>query len=376
MRIGSRTGKWTRLTLCSNTKAGLFLDYAHAVEPFREICEASPRPNAITAIEDIPPQDTCSLRYAGDMLRFLTSGLNKHERVEQHVGVLKTSKWDRSSSKWRLLYRQAAGEKEVELELTSPLVVYCTGSSPRTIELPREASTSPKQTTELVPLETALTPSLLKASLDPTKAVHVGVIGSSHSAVLILMNLVRLAQSTHPGLRVLWFSRSPHFKYAEQKDGWILYDNTGLKGLAAQFAKAELDGSNLESSESGKIIQRIDCSGGTEAETEAISTWAPRCDYMVQAIGFKQDPLPVENGSRLLFNHETGGFEDGTSNSVPGAFGAGIAFPERVTDPAGNTEYAVGFWKFMRFLRKVVPGWVEGVYGAQKPHEQVGDASA
>jgi hypothetical protein len=32
--------------------------------------------------------------------------------------------------------------------------------------------------------------------------------------------------------------------------------------------------------------------------------------------------------------------------------------PNRVVDPHGNEEYAVGFWKFMKFLKRVVPSWL------------------
>jgi len=35
----------------------------------------------------------------------------------------------------------------------------------------------------------------------------------------------------------------------------------------------------------------------------------------------------------------------------------GIAFPESVTDPEGNKEMAVGLWKFMRYLKRIVPDW-------------------
>jgi hypothetical protein len=34
--------------------------------------------------------------------------------------------------------------------------------------------------------------------------------------------------------------------------------------------------------------------------------------------------------------------QPGRSSDIPGLFGAGIAFPERVVDPHGNEEYAVG----------------------------------
>lgn len=42
---------------------------------------------------------------------------------------------------------------------------------------------------------------------------------------------------------------------------------------------------------------------------------------------------------------------------VPGMYGAGIAWPERVKDPHGNVEFAVGFKKFMKFVKRVSPAW-------------------
>jgi hypothetical protein len=63
----------------------------------------------------------------------------------------------------------------------------------------------------------------------------------------------------------------------------------------------------------------------------------------------------------MEFDHDTGAFhEPGSSRVISGLFGAGIAFPERVVDPHGNIEYAVGFFKFMKFLKRVVPSWVKG----------------
>jgi hypothetical protein len=80
-------------------------------------------------------------------------------------------------------------------------------------------------------------------------------------------------------------------------------------------------------------------------------------------VGFTRDPLPQlgRDGEplKMEFDHGSGKFheqEDGPE--IPGLFGAGIAFPERVVDPRGNVEYAVGFFKFMKFLKRVVPTWV------------------
>jgi len=43
---------------------------------------------------------------------------------------------------------------------------------------------------------------------------------------------------------------------------------------------------------------------------------------------------------------------------VSGLYGAGIAFPEKVLDPEKNVEYAVGLFKFMKYLQRVVPAWI------------------
>lgn len=176
------------------------------------------------------------------------------------------------------------------------------------------------------------------------------------------MNLFKLSQTSHPHLRVRWFARSPTLKYAIYKEGWILYDNTGLKGAAAQFAREQLDGEQLHGSEAGKLISRVDCSGGAEQEKQAMTREMPECDYVVQAVGFTNDAIPAMNQD-VVFNHETGGFVDAkTEKTVTGLFGAGIAFPAKVVDPVGNVEYAVGFFKFMKFLKKAVPEWVEKTY--------------
>lgn len=150
-------------------------------------------------------------------------------------------------------------------------------------------------------------------------------------------------------------------------DGWILYDNTGLKGQAAQFAREQLEVSCLPTSQAGQFIEKIDTSNGQESL--AYQTHLPQCTHIVSAIGYERNPLPkfTRNGQaiygtdrhqRLEWDSSFGGFLDEQQNVVPGLHGAGIAFPEKVVDPMGNVEHAVGFFKFMKFLRRVTPQWV------------------
>ncbi|KAI1851349.1 hypothetical protein JX265_000417 [Neoarthrinium moseri] len=337
----------------SNTKVGLFLAYAQATQPFLDAIEQTPKPNAVTALEDLPQDSTCSLHYAGDMLQLLSDGLVKHGRVERFEGKVAEANHNEETSEWSVkIQNSSSGSTESR---TAPIVVYCTGSSPTTVQLPTSSTAS---SPALLDLDTALKPTALAQEIVSDKEITVGVVGASHSAILVIMNLFKLAQKTHPRLRIRWFARSPSLKYAVYKDGWILYDNTGLKGEAARFAREQLDGENLASSEAGKVITRVDCSGGAQKEREAMTRELPNCDYVVQAVGFTRDELPAMSQD-IVFNPETGGFSDAqTGKDLPGLFGAGIAFPEKVVDPVGNVEYAVGFFKFMKFLKKVIPNWV------------------
>lgn len=119
----------------------------------------------------------------------------------------------------------------------------------------------------------------------------------------------------------------------------------------------------LASSPVGKHLTAITTSHADETET--YTRELADCEYICQAIGYKVNALPelrVEGKAVTpAFDHVTGAFtskEDG--ERLPGLYGAGIAFPERVTDPEGNVEYAVGLFKFMNFLKKVTPGWKAG----------------
>jgi len=390
-----------------NTRTKLFVDYARSSRALAHVVDSSPAPSPITVLESLPPDDTCSLGYAGDMVSMLIGGLASNTAVESHRGRVTTAQWQVDSQEWSVTIVDPASNSSATR--TTPLLVYCTGASPTLVPLPAGGSAtflpSPSSHPRLLELDTALKPSLLadllvsspsgKTAEGVDSPITVGVIGASHSAILVLMNLYNLATTspTHTNLRVRWFSRVPAdkgLKYAVYKDsGWVLHDNTGLKGRAAKFARENLDNPTvLAQSPVGKVIERIDCSGGADKEAEAFRKYlvgsppeaaaagngAPSaaCDYVVQAVGFTADPLPAmiptshqsEAGSiSPLFNHETGAFSDKSTGQVlRGLHGAGIAFPERVVDPEGNVEHAVGFFKFVKFLKRVVPQWVSAAY--------------
>jgi alpha-1,3/alpha-1,6-mannosyltransferase len=352
----------------SNTKVKRFVMYAEGVSPFREIAEETPTPNAYSHLKGLEQENTCHIAEAADLCIMLTKGLDESRGVDKQLGSISSAQWSNVRlSPPNIIYVQNTNTKQSNnwtVKIVSPdekfpgpatvssdLLALCTGSNPATGPLPLSGF-------EELGLDPALNPPLLARTLPSDKPLTIGVIGASHSAILVLRNLYNLASTTHSKLRIKWFTRHP-LRYAEERDGWIFRDNTGLKGDVAVWAKENLEEDRLPSSDVSNYLEKIATS--KEKEQEDYKKHLPGCTHVVQAIGFKQNKLPVieKNGSKLEINydHMTGGFRDGKGERVKGLYAAGIAWPERVVDPEGNTEYAVGLWKFMNYLKRVVPQW-------------------
>lgn len=348
----------------SNTKVKTFMDYALGVAPFRRIISGVPqrsrwgedegdrrvvggeKQDKLHAMRALDPEKGCRLGHAADMCLMLTEGLKKTAGVNAQEGRVAEATFDASTSQWsvRLQSNEGSGASTVQTKR----IVLCTGSSPNNNPLPVVVPGI-----QNLDLDTALSPTRLSSALSPLGPTSISVIGASHSAVLVLMNLYALASTTKPDLRVRWLTRHP-LRYAVFMDGWILRDNTGLKGEAADWAKANLEPGAYERSEVSKYIQRIDYEAGREKDV--FREHMSGSDYYVQAIGYTRDPIPVirlANGKEVMpqFDHERGTFsyveesEDGKVQSIeplPGMFGAGIAFPERVKDPHGNVSTTTG----------------------------------
>lgn len=347
----------TKLTRTSNTKSKLFIDFAEAVAPFRKIIDDTPSPHAVDALRQLDQGKGCSLSNAADMLLMLTNGLMRTPGVEVRRGRVTAATVDASKG-WtvQLEHKNPDSSAPEQSKVISSRVVLCTGSSPTAQDLPVSISGLSPLNLDLV-----LSPTHLAQQLSTNEPVSIAVIGASHSAILALLNLYNLASTSHPKLQIKWFTRHP-LRYAEFMDGWILRDNTGLKGEAADWAKANLEPDVFDSSPVSKFVTKV--AYKREHELETYKQELPGCDHYVQAIGYTRDPLPqLKRGVGTLtpyYDHETGGFTDGAKDQgelIPGLYGAGIAWPERVTDPQGNVEYAVGFWKFMRYVKRVSCNW-------------------
>ena len=346
---GGRLAKQYR-DVSSNTKVSLFLAYAQALDPFQHIIDTAPKPNGITNIEKLDQNRGCRLGFAADMLSVLTKGLTKLPNIDTEVGRISKAQFSSDKSTWNVYSRPAVSPSSEPLQTRS--LIMCTGSVPTSIKLPTSKSIE-------IDLDTTLDRQKLRAVLPADTQATVGIIGTSHSAIVVIMNLYELATTTHPHLKIRWFVRSD-LTYAEQMDGWILRDNTGLKGASANFAKEHLEPEKLSNSPVGRYVSKVECS---DASDESMRPELEKCTHIVQAIGYKRDNLPeiTVDGhavSNVKYDPKHGNLQDDSGSSLPRLYGAGIAFPERVTDPSGNTEYAVGMWKFMKYLKRVTPEWV------------------
>lgn len=289
----------------SNTKVELFLKFLNACESFKYSSS-----NQSFKLNTLNKKHTCELSYPTESLQWITDHLknlvvNKKDMVE-YLSLKKRH--------WMLKTKQN--------EFYSKNVILAIGALPKTLSYSEP---------EKIPLSKAMNKTELKNSFNEKDII--GVFGSSHSAILAIKNLIELSV-----FKIINFYRSP-LVYAVPFEDWILFDDTGLKGSTADWAKENIDGKlppNLK-----RVI----------SNPKNIKHYLPQCNKVIYAIGFERRSLPIVEGfEHLTYNEETGII-------APGLFGLGIAFPQKKQNPVGFYEHRVGLWKFMDYLNEILPVW-------------------
>ncbi len=303
--VGDLGQKWSHVP--SNTSAALFIRFLNDCEAFN----FKNRPSKFH-LENLDPEETCTLKYIVEPLQWITNHLKKRVNLHQSISMALSL----FQGRWEI--------KTQHGPLYAKNVILATGS---------ESKTLPFAGPELINLETALDPEKLKETIDPDDTI--AVFGSSHSAILVLANLMALKAK-----KIINFYRSPH-KYAVFLDGWILFDDTGLKGFSAKWAKEHLDGTPPHN------LKRVLTSAHTFEESLAL------CSKAIYAIGFERRKLPI------LEQYEHLHYDDRTGIIAPGLFGFGLAFPQAKFNPLGQVDFRVGLWKFMDYLNSILPIWVK-----------------
>ncbi|MCL1077480.1 pyridine nucleotide-disulfide oxidoreductase [Parashewanella spongiae] len=303
-QVGDFQKKWHRVV--GNTQVKSFVNYLAHCRSFNY----AQAPKFI--LSTFNPEISCRLEHIAEPLQWITSNFRK--KVKDLTASVKALSMH--NHQWH-----------VELSnqtITADNVVLAHGAEPKNLTFDKPN----------IALDVALNDEkLMRLDL---KDQIIGVFGSSHSAMVVLENLLNCNAK-----KVINFYRNP-LKYAVYLDDFILFDNTGLKDGAANWARKHIDGSLPAN------LQRVHCTGDTEPKEMA------ECTKVIYAIGFeKRKNINIRPFGHNLEHNDTNGI------IASGLFGLGIAYPCRVVDPLGNVEYDVGLGKFMCFLDRVMPVWMK-----------------
>jgi hypothetical protein len=207
--------------------------------------------------------------------------------------------------------------------VTANHVVLAIGAHPKTLTY---------ETNKIIPLDCALNPVMLAQYISPDDII--GVVGGSHSAILILKFLSEMSVK-----HIYNFYRTP-LQYTIDMGGWTLNQFTGLKGSVATWAQ------NVLEKNPPANLTRI------HIEDTTLETLLPQCTKVIYAIGYERNDMPsINNGAPISSYNDTNGF------IAPRLFGIGIAFPELTHDHAGDPHHRIGLDSFMEYAQRLVPQW-------------------
>tara|TARA_R110000868_G_scaffold380784_1_gene646966 strand:+ start:141103 stop:142152 length:1050 start_codon:yes stop_codon:yes gene_type:complete len=265
------------------------------------------------ALNRLPQNETCQLSLMAEPLQWVTDRLcERVTRVQDKVRKLSLN--DRA---WTISCDQHAA-------ISAENVILATGAIPRTMSTPEHIET--------ISMYQAMNRNLLADSVQSTDTV--AIYGSSHSAIIVARDLLDIGVK-----KVINFYREP-LKFAVKLDGFVLFDNTGLKGNTAKWAREHING------------QLPDNFLRVYSDDANAKQYLPECTKAIHAIGFERRAPEIDGLVDWQYNPYNGII-------APGLFGAGIGFPSLKTDPYGNAEAQVGLWKFMDYLDNAMPVWLK-----------------
>lgn len=302
-KVGDLGQHWSNVS--SNTKVKYFTSFLENALSFSYDQTASD-----FALNHLDPEVTCTLRYVVEPLQWVS------DHLAQKVTAIQAVIHNMSLSKrlWVL--------KSDTQCFFAHKVILATGALPSSLNYPG---------LDLISFDTAIDQEKLAAVINKNETY--AVFGSSHSAMIIVRYLVELGVK-----KIINFYRSP-CRYALDMGDWILFDNTGLKGNTATWARDNIDGVLPDN------LVRYNTSESN------IARYLPECDKAIYAVGFER------RNNIVIGDYEHAEHNPYVGIIGPGLFGFGIAYPELKPDPFGTLESQVGLWKFMVYLNRVLPVW-------------------
>lgn len=283
-----------------------FVTFITACNSFCECKEA------LNYINSFDPKEFQTLRILIEALQMITHTLRPRVRSIQSTMTSLYFKDD-------LWHVETSNQESV----SAINVILATGSKPRILEYEKE---------KIIPLDLALDPEYLKNCACDKDVI--GVVGSSHSAILLLKFLSEMP------IQHLYNLYKHPLVYAVDMGDYVLNSYTGLKGVAAKWAQEVLEVNPPRN------LTRI---FSTEKALQAI---LPQCSKVIYAVGYEPNNLPAINGTTPIVD-----YDNTTGYIAPRLFGIGIAFPEKTSNQAGQSGSCIGINCFMSYAQKMIPQW-------------------
>jgi len=245
--VGDLGSKWRQVS--SNTKVRLFLEFLNSSHAFRY--QEAPD----FSINHLNPTNTCDLYHIADPLQWISDHLVQQVTIYRDCAA-------------HIELRHRAWQIELKTaKLSAKNAVLAIGAEPKLLSFVGPT---------IIVLQDALDSQRISSVCQKNDIV--AVFGSSHSAILALKNLIDLGVK-----RVINFYLKP-LRYAVEMDNWILFDDTGLKGMTAEWARQYLDGEWPDGLE--RLI----------SSEEHLTQYLPECNKVIYAVGFEPRKLPVISG--------------------------------------------------------------------------------
>lgn len=302
--VGDLGKKWPEVS--SNTTVANFLYYLNFCKSF--CFDQCPQEISLSKQN---PSETCRLGMVVKPLQWISDHLSTKVKIQKsHVSQIKEL-----HGFWQLHHARGIDNAKK--------VILAMGAEEKSLTYSNNTIT----------VEDAMKPSKLQNIVSNQHTI--GVFGNSHTGIVALYNLMNLNPK-----KVYLFYRSP-LKFAIPLGDGYLYDNTGLKGYSADWAKENLL-KNIPKNLSMVHLQ-----------DQEFEQHLSQCDFVVYAVGFEK------RKSITLPFHIKEHFDPFTGIIAPGLFGCGIAYPEKGLEISGDYEYRVGLKKFMQFINRVLPFWMQ-----------------
>lgn len=280
---GGRMPLYTKVpsntTVCNFTK---FISECEAFKKFEELEDKAENP--LVHYLNLYPEKTCSLDLCLKKLLILTNNIRKYysSNVLFRQGYVKllVQEKNKDSTLWKI--HITSGNKVEEVQSHS--VIMATGSKPKyfseTNDFSRKFGVRYSDNTyspQIIDLDTSLDPEQLQKKIKLEDCV--AVIGSSHSSMVVIKNLTELKES--PKKIICFYIEE--MKFAEyMPKGWILNDNTGLKGDVADWVKNYLQKGKISKVEMNLIDQN----------QIILKEKIPSYTKIIYTIGFERNSLP------------------------------------------------------------------------------------